>query len=430
MTDLSPTRAGNAILPEPVAARLGAVPQDGLAAARATARDRLAVLGLPGRRDEYWRFTRPDAFNTAEVVPVPAPEGDGTLFRDLDRLTLVLVDGRFDPEASDPLALDGVEIAPLAAAGWAGSLYGELEGRGHIPVPRPFAALNTATAADGLAIHVTGRPAKPIHIVHRRGAGEADAVWHHLVRVEPGAEATILETGMAGARQNAVTEIDIAEGGRLHLIAAKRGDVPETSISHVFARVAEGAAFKSFALALDGRVMRREMVVDLAGDDAVVHVAAAALGRDAGFHHDDTVFITHSAFRGESRQVFKKVLTSGATGVFQGKILVRKGAQKTDGYQISQSLLLDDRSQFLAKPELEIYADDVRCSHGSTTGALDETALFYLRSRGVPRARAVVLLVLSFLADALAEIEDEDLRGRIADRLEAALGGGLEGADA
>jgi Fe-S cluster assembly protein SufD len=115
------------------------------------------------------------------------------------------------------------------------------------------------------------------------------------------------------------------------------------------------------------------------------------------------------------------VLKNGATGVFQGKILVTQGAQKTDGYQISQSLLLDDNAQFLAKPELEIYADDVKCSHGSTTGAIDETALFYLRSRGVPMEEARALLVLSFLADALEEIEEESLRDLIAERLEAWL---------
>ena len=112
------------------------------------------------------------------------------------------------------------------------------------------------------------------------------------------------------------------------------------------------------------------------------------------------------------------MLKNGAQGVFQGKILVKPGAQKTDGYQISQALLLDEGSQFLAKPELEIYADDVQCSHGSTTGALDETALFYLRSRGVPKERATVLLVLSFLAAALEEVDDLRLRDEISERLD------------
>src|SRR5690606_3251643 len=139
---------------------------------------------------------------------------------------------------------------------------------------------------------------------------------------------------------------------------------------------------KSFTMTANGHLTRNECVIELTGDDAIAHVAGAALG-DGDFIHDDTVFVTHDAVNCESRQVFKKVLRNGATGVFQGKILVKQGAQKTDGYQISQSLLLDDDSQFLAKPELEIYADDVACSHGSTSGAIDEEALFYLRSRGV-----------------------------------------------
>ena len=135
-------------------------------------------------------------------------------------------------------------------------------------------------------------------------------------------------------------------------------------------------------------------------------------------HHDDTIFITHQGRACESRQVFKKVLRNGATGVFQGKILVKQSAQKTDGYQISQSLLLDGISQFLAKPELEIYADDVKCSHGSTSGAIDETALFYLQSRGVPKRVAQSLLVLAFLAEAVDEIADSAVADLVRARLE------------
>ncbi len=178
--------------------------------------------------------------------------------------------------------------------------------------------------------------------------------------------------------------------------------------------------FKSFTLTANGVLTRNEAVIELTGDDSVAHLAGAAVG-DGTFHHDDTVFVTHAAERCESRQVFKKVLKNGAVGVFQGKILVKQGAQKTDGYQISQSLLLDDDSQFLAKPELEIYADDVKCSHGSTSGAIDETALFYLRSRGVPEKAAQSLLVLAFLAEAIAEIEDETIAEDIRSRLESWL---------
>jgi Fe-S cluster assembly protein SufD len=143
---------------------------------------------------------------------------------------------------------------------------------------------------------------------------------------------------------------------------------------------------------------------------------------DGDFHHDDTVFVRHLAPGCESRQVFKKVLKNGATGVFQGKIHVLAQAQKTDGYQIAQALLLDEDSRFLAKPELEIYADDVKCSHGCTAGAIDPIALYYLRSRGVPLREAEALLVRAFLAEALDEIRDPALAEDMGSRLEGWIG--------
>ena len=400
------------------------------APARADALARLTAMGLPHPRDEYWRFTDPRPFNAPIPKPIPIEDKapDSPLFAERDRVVLVFVDGRFDAAASSDLALDGVEIDILSLADngadhWAAGLYGKLETAGQSPVQRPFAALNTVVAADGVLIRVTGKPAKPVHIVHRRASADADVYWHHVIRVEPGAELTLLETGMVGARSNGVTEVDVARGGKLNHIAAKRAGHQKLGFTGIFARVDTEATFKSFELSVNGTLLRHEAVVEFVGDDAVAHVAAAVLGdgKSGAFHHDDTVFVTHGAERCESRQVFKKVLKNGAVGVFQGKILVKPGAQKTDGYQISQALLLDEDSQFLGKPELEIYADDVKCSHGSTTGAIDETALFYLRSRGVPKGRAIVLMVLSFLADALAEVEDEALREQISERLDAWL---------
>ncbi|WP_323717518.1 SufB/SufD family protein [Paracoccus aminovorans] len=393
--------------------------------AREDAAQRLQAMGLPGPRDEYWRYTDPAPFNAAQLPALEIAPGPTTLFTGIDRLNLVFVDGRFDAAASDPLAGEGLSIESLAQADaaadhWAAGLYGQLEAAGQIPVRRPFAALNTLAARDGVLIRVTGKVSRPVHVTYRRTAADADVHLHHVLLLEDGAELTLLETGEIGARSNVVIEADLGRGARLHHVASKRANDARLGIGHVFARVGAEALFKSFTLAVNGRMMRNEGVIQILGDDAVAHIAAAVLG-DGGtgrFHHDDTVFITHDAERCESRQVFKKVLKNGAEGIFQGKILVKPGAQKTDGYQISQGLLLDEGSQFLAKPELEIYADDVKCSHGSTTGALDETALFYLRSRGVPKERAIVLLVLSFLADALDEIEDQRLRDDILGRLE------------
>ncbi|MCX7888482.1 MAG: SufD family Fe-S cluster assembly protein [Rhodobacteraceae bacterium] len=398
-------------------------------AARAEALARLRGFGLPSRRDEYWRFTDPaDLAAPAPAAGAPFDPREAHVFAGTDRLEIVFVDGVFDPARSGPLDLAGVEITRLAEADradihWAQGIYGTLEAAGQAAVPRPLAALNTGAATDGILMRVTGRAARPVCLVHERRAAASDAVLHHCIRVEPGAEVTLLETGTAAARLNAVMEVDVAAGGRFHHVRVQGRDHGRRAATHIFARVGAGALFKSFTLAMNGVLTRNEAVIELAGAGAVAHVAGAALGDGAtgAFHHDDTVFVTHDAVGCESRQVFKKVLRHGAVGVFQGKILVRPGAQKTDGYQISQALLLDEDSQFLAKPELEIHADDVKCSHGSTTGALDATALFYLRSRGVPRDAAVTLLVLSFLADAIGEIEDEALRQAIVERLEAWL---------
>jgi Fe-S cluster assembly protein SufD len=269
-------------------------------------------------------------------------------------------------------------------------------------------------------IRVLEKAPKPISLIYIHNSDTSDAYIHHCIKVESGAELTLLENGPAAARLNKVMEVEVGDGAQFHHVRLQGRDHERRAVTHIFARLGKASVFKSFTLTANGRLTRNEAIVEMTGNDAFAHVAAAAVG-DGDFHHDDTVFITHAAERCESRQVFKKVLKNGAVGVFQGKILVRKGAQKTDGYQISQALLLDGESQFLAKPELEIYADDVKCSHGSTTGAIDETALFYLRSRGVPMQAAQSLLVLAFLAETIAEIEDEAIAADIQSRLEGWL---------
>ncbi|ESW62128.1 MAG: FeS assembly protein SufD [Rhodobacter sp. CACIA14H1] len=398
-----------------------------LGAARGEALARLTAMGLPVRRDEYWRYTDPASLTAVEApkAAVFDSSDESPVFDGIDRLKIVFVDGVFDAAASDDLSLAGVEIERLAKAGgadihWARDVYGVLEARGQKPVERPLAALNSAFATDGVLIRVTGRAARPVSLVYVHNSDSSDAILHHCVKLEAGAEITVLENGPAAARFSKVMEVEVAEGARFHHIRAQGRDHERRAVTHIFARLGAGALFKSFTLTANGVLTRNEAVIELAGDEAVAHVAGAAVG-DGSFHHDDTVFVTHAAERCESRQVFKKVLKNGAVGVFQGKILVKPGAQKTDGYQISQSLLLDEDSQFLAKPELEIYADDVKCSHGSTSGAIDETALFYLRSRGVPMRVAQSLLVLAFLAEAIAEIEDEAIAEDIRSRLEGWL---------
>ena len=396
-------------------------------AARQDALDRLHAMGLPGPRDEYWRFTRPDDLNApdAPIAAIFQKDDESPTFGDIDCLRLVFRDGIFDKAASDDLTLEGLEIELLPSAmqtdiHWAKDLYGVIETRAQTPVARPFAALNTAFATDGVVIRATGKVSKPVSLIYLREKTDSDAILHFVIRVDEGADLTLLENGPAAARFNKCMEVEVADGGGFHHVRAQGRDHERRAVTHLFARLGEGSVFKSFTLTANGVLTRNEAYIELTGDNAVAHIAGAALG-DGSFHHDDTVFITHDAVNCESRQVFKKVLRNGAVGAFQGKILVKPGAQKTDGYQISQSLLLDEDAQFLAKPELEIYADDVICSHGSTTGAIDEVALFYLRSRGLPASEAQDLLTLAFLAEAIDEIEDAAIAADILGRLEGWL---------
>ncbi len=386
---------------------------------------RLRTMGLPQRRDEYWKYTRPDTLTQVDAPSATVLETDETpMYDGVDRLKVVFVDGVFDADASDDLSLEGLTIERLATAGsdlhWAQNLYGVLEARGQNPVPRPLAALNTAFATDGILIRVTGKPSKPINFIYKNKSDNSDAILHHCIKLDAGTEITVLENGPAAARFNKVIEVDVADNASFHHIRTQGRDHERRAATHIFTRLGTESAFRSFTMTVNGVLTRNECVIELTGDDAIANVAGACVG-DGDFLHDDTVFITHDAVNCQSRQVFKKVLRNGATGVFQGKILVKAGAQKTDGYQISQSLLLDGDSQFLAKPELEIYADDVACSHGSTSGAIDEDALFYLRSRGVPEGEATDLLTLAFLAEAVDEIDDEGLRADLTDRLGAWL---------
>ncbi len=393
------------------------------AAARTRALATFRSQGAPHRFDEYWKFTNPSSL-IDPVTPKASvfKESTGRPFNEIDRIMLVFVDGVFDPARSDDPSLAGVEIEPLSEAmqadiHWASSVYGVLEAKGQNPVQRPLAALNTAKAGSGFVIRVTGKSPKPVAFNYLHEDECSDVMIHHVIKLEEGADLTLLENGPAAARFNKVMEVDVGDGAAFHHVRAQGRDHERRAVTHLFARLGRESSFKSFTMTVNGVLTRNEAVIEFTGDNAHARIAAACAG-DGDFHCDNTVFITHDAENCESRQVFKKVLRNGATGVFQGKILVKPGAQKTDGYQISQALLLDDDSNFLAKPELEIYADDVACSHGSTCGAIDEAALFYLTSRGIPRVDAQNMLVLAFLAEAMAEIEDEALAHDIQSRLE------------
>jgi Fe-S cluster assembly protein SufD len=378
--------------------------------ARAAARTRLLEAGAPARRDEYWKYTDPTQL-TAPVAVVDATDSRPDVesqFGEVHPRRARFVNGHFRPDLSGDLAQDGLVVSTLSDVLqqdiiFARDLFGHLEAAGQEKVARPLAALNTACATEGLVLHVTGEVAEPLHLRHDQ-IGEGASLMHHLIRVENGGSLLLLESGTV---TNKVLEVDVADGGSFQHVRIQEGP-RASSASHIFARIGADAQFKTFTLTADGEMTRNEVVMEFTGDNSVGHIAGAVLAKGAS-HIDNTVFVTHGSENCESRQVFKHVLTDQAHGIFQGKIFVRQGAQKTDGYQISQSVLLNDGAEFSAKPELEIYADDVKCSHGSTTGRLDETAMFYLRSRGVPYAEAEAMLVAAFAEEAFTEIDNEAL---------------------
>ncbi len=381
--------------------------------------------------DEYWKYTSPAGFE----APPDAPLNQNTIriessesppntdfFANFDCIRIVFSDGVFYSGLSDKiLAQAGIKIESLHNAldekdHWSRGLYGSIESESQTPVPRPFARLNTLNAGQGAVIHISKTPPKPIAILYKNTGATANPMLHHFVKLDEGVTLTLLESGSAGNRANIVTEMDISDNATLHHIRADGINQANATLTSGFARLGENSQYRAFHFGKNTRMVRNEMVVIMTGEGAQVTLAAAYIG-NGGAHNDDTVLVIHKAPHCQSRQVFKKVLRNGAVGVFQGKILVEQPAQKTDGYQIGQALMLDGDSVFLVKPELEIYADDVICSHGSTVGAIEEDALFYLVSRGIRRAEAQDILAFAFLAEAVEEVADAD----IAEAVRAAL---------
>jgi Fe-S cluster assembly protein SufD len=397
---------------------------------RIEALSRLRNISLPSKKDEYWKYTDPQVFNNPSVLLTNVVVSDEHLmFRSIDCLRLVFIDGIFDKTSSDSLDDEPVELLWLSSGTkensfWVSEFYGSLEAESQHRVARPLAAFNSAFAREGLLLRVFGKVVKPIHIEYVNKSPIADVILHHCVKVEKEASVTLIESGAAAARFNKVIEVDLSVGSSFDHVNVQGTDIEGVVASQLFAKLSSECSLKSFALTMNGALTRHESIIDLVGDNSSAHLAGAAIGGGL-FHHDDTVFITHDALACESRQVFKKVLRRGGKGIFQGKILVKPMAQKTDGYQLSQALLLDEESQFLVKPELEIYADDVACSHGSTSGAIDEEALFYLRSRGIPDEKARELLVLAFLAEVFDEIDSTEIAEELVNHLQLYLSGYL-----
>lgn len=368
--------------------------------ARDAAAEALRRAGLPGRRVEAWKYTdlRPIAAAAFQEPLTPCTDCTALLARvpAVDGACLVFVDGRFRDDLSTP---------PIAARVTRFATHPEF-GALTRPDREPMVALNTMLAEDGAIIEVPeNTDAGLIHLVSLATdapGGTSDFHPRHVIRLAPGARLTVLETSLGdGVYLHApVTELHVAEGATLTHIRLQDESTAAFHLSTLYAEIAERGTYDSFALNLGGRMTRTEVHARLAGPGAVTHLNAAQL-LSGTQHADFTTVVRHDAPRGTSRQTVKNVLAGRSRGVFQGRIEVARHAQKTDGYQMSQALLLSPDAEVDTKPELEIFADDVKCSHGATVGELDAEQLFYLRSRGIPDPEARSMLVRAFLAEAL-----------------------------
>nr|WP_249196060.1 Fe-S cluster assembly protein SufD [Gluconobacter kondonii] len=361
----------------------------------------LAEIGLPTRRVEAWRYTPLRSIaDTAWTQAAPlAAESVSALLNGLplpeSGARMVYGNGRL---------LEGLS-APLDVAQQASDHVSPLKG--------VFSAtLNMALGEKGLDLHIpAGTDAGLLTLISLSIGDTVSTHLQHRIVLEEGASLTLYDVNAGEGRYIANPRFDIVvgKGATLRHIKLQRESLSGTHLAIVSADVSEKGEYDSFTLNQGGSLARHEAVVTLNAPHAMVHVNGVQIV-DGQRLNDLTSMIHHAAPDGSSRQTVKTVLSDAGQGVFQGKILVDRVAQKTDGYQMNQALLLSEKAQINSKPELEIYADDVKCSHGATVGALDDEQLFYLRSRGVPEAQARDILVRAFLIDALDLVADEALR--------------------
>jgi Fe-S cluster assembly protein SufD len=375
--------------------------------------------GLPGRRDEYWRYTNLNAlgksdFELANGGPaVDVPPLPHRAVAELASYRIVFVNGRL---RSDLCVLDdmpdGVLIAGLGdMIAAAPERLQPVLGQNLDLHDMPLAALNTAFMRDGMVLFVDGGVDvdKPVHLVSITVPGATPMMLQprHLVVLGDGAKATLIESHIGGSDSpyfnNLVSELTLGEGAELNHYTFQEEGPAAVHISAIALNLAASATYDGFLLQSGGLIGRVETRAILNGSDADCRLDGIYLGTGDQVL-DTTTYVEHAAAGCRSRQVYKGVLDGKARGVFQGKIHVRPDAQQTDGHQLSRALLLSPRAEIDTRPELEIYADDVKCSHGATAGELDSEALFYLMSRGIPADTARRMLIEAFVGEALSEI--------------------------
>ncbi len=406
-----------------------------VAALREDAFRRFESDGLPHRRVEEWKYTdlralMRDAQPLAGVPDAAAKaraKDAGAALASIEGRRIVFVDGAFVPELSDLADLEaGLSIRSMAQA----LATGDPQLMAHlgkvVPTNDVAVALNTAFMGDGAVIHVAPGVAlaRPIHLVFVNVGTEPAAVFlRSLVVVGKGARAMLVESheGAGEYQVNAALELQVGDEAHVDHIKITGTGAGALHVSTLMAAIGAHARFNEFLFTAGAAIVRNQLFVRFAGEGTIAHIRGANLLRGRQ-HADTTVVADHAVADCTSREVFKSVLDGESRGVFQGKIIVRPHAQKTDAKMATHALLLSDTAEADNKPELEIFADDVQCGHGATSGDLDEDLLFYLKARGIPSKEAEALLIQAFVGEAVEEgIEHAGLRDALMDYVAAWL---------
>ena len=388
---------------------------------RQRALNRFAELGFPSRRSENWRYLDLQPLQREPLLagePRRDVQAPAELQLDGAGARLMLVDGH----------CRGAAVRDLPEGVWLGSMRQAIDERpdlvraaslGEAGAEHPFEALNAAYFEDGFVLDIApgvslDRPIQIIHFASMNGAVHT----RNVIRLGEGSRATILETYAGEGRYWRNDVVAVRLGARAELTRAvlveEAGEA--VHLAEVDATLGPEARFSGFALLIGGGTVRHEVSVRMAGEGAQCRLDGAFV---VGGSEEANIVTTvdHQVPHGQTREMIKGVAAGRSHGAFQGKIIVREHAQKVDAHQLSRNLILGQRAVIDTKPELEIYADDVKCSHGASVGELDETALFYLRSRGIPDAEARHMLVEGFLREPVEEIADPALREHLLRRL-------------
>ena len=391
--------------------------------------ERFAALGFPTPRNEDWHFTSVSSIAEATFTPLRGASGqvaksalEPFQFGQSDWPVLVFVNGKYDASLSTPASLaTGIRAIDLSTAmrdepsliePWLGKLSTSED--------RTFSALNAAFMSDGAVIHIAPYIESPIplHVIFVSDANAAKGVAHlrNLIVAGHHSKATVIESyvslGDSGYFTNAVTEVQVEQGATLTHYKIQRESQRAFHVHTIDAQQSRDSHYVSFSFATGAALSRTNIYTNLDGEGCGATLNGLYMADDEQ-HVDHQTNIVHSQPNCFSREIYKGILSGSAHGVFNGKVYVHPIAQKTDGKQTNNNLLLSERARIDTKPQLEIFADDVRCTHGATVGRLDEMALFYMRSRGVSTDAATKLLTYAFAADVLETIEVEAVRSEL-----------------